>query len=249
MSRYWRKVGKYLGALDVKAAASLMVSSTILLSVIAILFVGRQWVGADQDDGLPALLMTYRDAPWAIFVVISVFVILALTGFPQILLITATVLTFGPLQGAVYSWVSTMISATVTFAIGQRFGGNWVRRIGGKRMGSFIDFVSDHGIIASGLIRIVPSGPFVAVNAAAGATRLPLWKFAIGSGVGFIPKIAFVALIGATASVGDVSLTEGMGTFLAANRGVGALVGGLVLVWVGILIIARRYYRELRNRQ
>jgi len=246
-----RKIEGYLGGMDAKSATSVFISVSLLLSVIAIFFLGRTWFGVDQEGSLFDWLAAYRDARWAVLAVIFVFVILALTGFPQILLITATVLAFGPIYGALYSWMATMTSASVTFGLGHRLGGGWVRRFGGDRMGSVMALVARHGIAASGLVRLVPSGPFIAVNAAAGAAQIPFWKFLLGSGFGIIPKIAFVALLGATAASGGANSEIGQAgdlkTLLSDNSTRLVVVAAIVVGWFIVLFIGRQFYLKLKR--
>ena len=110
-------------------------------------------------------------SPFAVLGVMSIFAFLALTGFPQILLITATVIVFGPKNGAFYSWLATMASATLTFGLGHFLGGRWVRRFGGERVQRTIDFIGRHGILASGLVRVVPSAPGIACTSDGSRTR------------------------------------------------------------------------------
>ena len=171
MIEFLRLLGRLLTSMDAKAITSLAVSVILLVFVVLMLAFGQQWLNIDQEEGLTQLLVTAAESPWAVIGVVSIFVFLALTGFPQIFLITATVIVFGPKNGAIYSWIATMTSATLTFGIGHFLGGRWVRRKGGNRVQRTIGFIGRHGILASGLVRVVPSAPFIVVNAAAGAAH------------------------------------------------------------------------------
>ena len=123
----FREISRFLTSMDAKAATSLVVSIVLLAFVFLMFFFGRQWLHLDDENELRRVLFEASQSAWAVPVVVSVFVILALTGFPQILLITATVLTFGAKDGAFFSWLATMISATLTFGLGHWFGGRFPR--------------------------------------------------------------------------------------------------------------------------
>lgn len=250
MIEFLRLLGRLLTSMDAKAITSLAVSLILLVFVVLMLAFGQQWLNIDQEDGLTQLLMTAAESPWAVIGVVSIFVFLALTGFPQIFLITATVIVFGPQNGAIYSWIATMTSATLTFGLGHFLGGRWVRRKGGERVQRTIDFIGRHGVLASGLVRVVPSAPFIVVNAAAGAAHIPMWKFWVGTGIGIIPKILVVAGLAAFTPDTD-ALREGVSGvfdfFTSRNPKDLSIVALIIVAWLGFLLLVRWIYRRLRK--
>lgn len=252
MVEFLRRLGRFLNTMDAKAITSLSVSVVLLVFVILMFLYGQKWLHLNEDGALMEVLARAAQSPWAIFGVVSVYSLLALTGFPQILLFTATVIVFGAYVGAVYSWIATMASATLTFGIGHFLGGRWIRRIGGERMQRTINFLSHRGILASALIRVIPSGPFIVVNATAGAAHIPLWKFWVGTGVGIVPKILLVALLGVLAPSADV-LKEGMAGvvefFTSREPRDLALIAAIIAAWLGFLLFIRHLYRRLRSRE
>lgn len=242
---------RLLQNMNVKTAASITVSVTLLGFVISMFVFGPRWLNPDDADMLNRLLGRAGDSPLALIGVVSVYCLLALTGFPQIALFAATVLVFGPTLGAVYAWVATMVSATLTFGLGHFFGGQWVKRFGGQRTQATIDFLGRHGILASGLIRVVPSAPFIVVNAAAGAAHLPLWKYLVGTGVGIVPKIvvvAFLRVLIPDQAAFDQGIKGILAFFTSREPMELALVAAAILGWIGLLFLARRLYVRLRRR-
>ena len=244
-----QRLSRFMTTMDAKTATSLGVSALLLALVIVMMAFGQQWFDLDSDGRLAGLFRTAAESRFAILIVISIFAFLALTGFPQILLITAAVVWFGPMLGAFYSWIATMVSATLTFGIGAMMGGDWVRKIGGTKSEALIGLLQKHGVLASGLIRVVPSAPFIVVNAAAGAARIPLWKYWAGSSVGIIPKISLVAALGSVAP--DKSILSEGGTGLAnffTTLGprhfllIALIIGG----WMAFLYLVRLAYVKLK---
>lgn len=244
-------LGRFLTSMDSKSATSLAVSAALIAVVASLFLFGGQLIHFDDEGRLAAWLAAFSRSPLAVPAVMGVFIVLALTGFPQWFLIAGTILAFGARDGALYSWLATMMSATVTFALGRVMGGGFVQRFGGARTLATMDFIGRHGILASGLIRIIPSAPFIVVNAAAGAARVPLWKYLAGTSVGIIPKILIVAAL-STLGPGERTLADGLSglnhfvTSLTAADW--ALIAAVVAGWIGLLLAVRRLYTGLRRR-
>lgn len=251
MSEWVRRLGRFVTSMDAKAMTSLGVSLTLLGFVVTMFFFGQQWLNLKEDELLTRIMTRAADSPLALAGVVSVYVLLALTGFPQILLFAATVIAFGPQTGATYAWIGTMVSATFTFGLGHFLGGRWVKRFGGERVQATIDFLGRHAILASGLVRVVPSAPFIIVNAAAGAAHLPLWKFWAGTGIGIVPKIALVALIGVFTPDKD-TLKQGVSgivAFFTSRQPKDLAIMALIIPsWLAILFAARWLYLRMRRR-
>ena len=109
-------------------------------------------------------------------------------------LIAAAVVAFGPWLGSLYSWIGTMVSAAVGFWLGRLTGGRLLRDLGGRGIQAFIAMIGRNGFLASLIVRLVPSAPFVAVNMAAGVTTMPFLAFAGGTALGIVPKILLTAM-------------------------------------------------------
>lgn len=251
MYEFLRRLGRFLTAMDAKAMTSLGVSLLLLVFVVLMFLYGQQWLHLNEEGVAVELMAKAADSPWAVVGVVSVYVLLALTGFPQILLFTATILAFGAQAGALYAWLATMVSATFTFGLGHVLGGRWVKRFGGDRVQSMIDFLGRHAILASGLVRVVPSAPFIVVNAAAGAAHMPLWKFWIGTGVGIVPKIALVAAIGVFAP-DQAALKQGVSgivDFFTSREPKDLAIMALIIpAWLALLLATRWLYMRMRRR-
>lgn len=251
MFEFLRRLGRFLTSMDAKAITSLSVSALLLVFVILMFAYGQRWLHLNDESTLMTLMAKAAASPWAIVGVVSVYVLLALTGFPQILLFTATILAFGPKAGALYAWFGTMVSATFTFGLGHALGGRWVKRFGGDRVQATIDFLGRHAILASGLVRVVPSAPFIVVNAAAGAAHMPLWKFWTGTGIGIVPKIALVALIGAFSPDQDALKrgVEGVVDFFTSRDPKDlAIMALLIPGWLAFLLATRWLYLRMRRK-
>lgn len=251
MGEYLRKIGHFLNNLDARAATSLGVSLVLILFVIFMFSFGQEWRTEGGENALGEILAQYANSPWSIFGVVSVYVVLAFTAFPQFVLIAATIIAFGPVTGVFYSWAATMVSATVTFGLGHFLGARWVEQFGGDRVQRTTRFIGRHGIIASALVRVVPSAPFIVVNSAAGAAHISLWKYWVGTGIGIIPKMVLVASLSAFA----LNTDDNGGGFAGINgfftnrepKDI-AIIIVIIVAWLIFLFFMRRTYLYLRRK-
>jgi uncharacterized membrane protein YdjX (TVP38/TMEM64 family) len=133
---------------------------------------------------------------------VAAFAALAFLGVPQVVLIAAAVLAFGPWAGLAYSWTGTMVSALIGFGLGRSFGARLTT--GWPAAQRFADLVGRNGFMASLVVRLVPFAPFVLVNAAAGVAPMSWAAFALGTGIGILPKIAVIAFAGHSIAAGGV---------------------------------------------
>ncbi len=230
--------------LDPKALRALAGGVALFAGVWLVFFVGAQVLGLKGPQSAVRLqhwLGAGLPGPLALPVAVAGFTVLAFLGAPQVVLIAAAVVAFGPWAGMAYSWIGTEISAIIGFAIGRRFGAQALRQYAGKGVQDFIDLVGKNGFLATVIVRQVPIAPFVIVNLAAGITTMRLRDFALGTALGIAPKIALTAFV--TAFAGN-ALTQGahggwMGFLLTA---VGLIVSGLI--WLASGWAARKWLKR-----
>lgn len=227
------RVLRFLNRMDARAARAVWVSLALFALVGAIFIIGR--FGLNIEPGSVEAWFEQAAGAWyALPATILLFTLLAFVGAPQFALIAAAVFAFGPVQGFLYAWVATMVSATVDFWLGRFLGADVVRRYGGETVNRISAFVGRNGFWASLIVRIVPSAPFIVVNMAAGVSRMSYFAFIAGAGVGVIPKTALVAFAG--------------GSLIALFSGgdVWALVAlaAVALAWIAVMLFARRLLRQ-----
>jgi uncharacterized membrane protein YdjX (TVP38/TMEM64 family) len=223
--RDWRKAG-------ITSAA---------ITMVALLLVAFFWGGAilgiEDEEGAAEIVGMARGTVWAPLVAIATFVVLAFAGFPQFLLIAAAVIAFGPLPGFAYSWIGTMVSAMAGFALGRLFGTRMMRYFSGPRLQALSERLGRRGFLASFIIRIVPSAPFVVINVTAGSSHISTFKFIAGTGLGIIPKMALIVFAG-----------HGLMTFLDERDPVALTIGiVLIVLWIAAgVYVGRRLARRRR---
>jgi len=199
----------------------------VVLVQIAVLLVITTTVDF-KPEAIAGWFGVFAQSPFAIPAVIGIYVLAAFINAPQFMLHGGVVLTFGPVTGGMIAWAATMISASFDFWLGRRLGAERLDKMSGGVTAKILHLIKDHGFFASLAVRIVPTGPFVLVNLAAGVTRMKFVYFFLGTAIGIIPKIAIVA-----------SISEGM---KATATGKGplyiAIIVGIALLWMGIIYVA-----------
>ena len=195
--RVIRRLFSFLSNLDAQAWRTLAVSFVLFGGVGVVFVFGAQVIGIDSERTLEGWLGAAR-GPWSLPVAVAAFAALAFVGTPQIVLIAAAVVAFGPTLGSAYSWIGTMVSSLVGFYLGRAAGAGALERVSGEGVRRFMGLVGENGFLASLIVRLVPSAPFIVVNMAAGVTPMRLGHFVAGTGIGIVPKIALTAFAGAS---------------------------------------------------
>ena len=226
------RISQFITNMDAKAWRSLAVSFVLFGGVGLVFLLGAPALGLTGKAGVEHWLALAK-GPWALPVAVAAFAALAFLGAPQVVLIAAAAVVFGPFAGSLYSWIGTFVSALIGFELGRLFGGRLIRDLNSRGVDRFITLVGRNGFMASLIIRLVPAAPFIVVNMAAGTARVSRRDFALGTAIGIVPKILLTAFAG--------------GTLTAALSGGGAMEIALlalaVLVWVGSAWLARRWLR------
>lgn len=164
-----------------------------LLALLVFLFLFGRYTEFLNLDALQRAIGEFADGPWGVPAIILTFCLCAFIGVPQFLLIGIAVYAFGPMWGAVWAWVATLCSGTVTFWLGRVFNEATLNRLGQGRIKRFAEFVARNAFAASAIVRNFPTGPFLVVNMVFGAIGAKFWHYFGGMALGVIPKIALVA--------------------------------------------------------
>jgi len=221
--------------LDAKAWRTIAIAFLMFGGVGMVFVLGAPLLGLNGAASVERWMGAGVAGPWAPAMAVGGFTLLAFLGAPQFVLIAAAVVAFGPWLGFAYSWLGTEVSSLVGFWLGRRFGARLLRDYAGKGVRQFTDLVGRNGFLASLIVRLVPSAPFIVVNMAAGVTPMRWWSFALGTAIGIIPKIAATAFFGRTVVDAVSGRTKGVHWLSLA------LVIGL---WITIGLLARWWLKR-----
>jgi uncharacterized membrane protein YdjX (TVP38/TMEM64 family) len=228
-----RRLFSFLSNMDAQAWRTLLVSFMLFGGVGIVFLFGAQVLGFNGEATVQQWLGA-ASGPWALPVAVLAFAVLAFVGVPQIMLIAAAVVAFGPELGFAYSWIGTMVSSLVGFYLGRVAGAKVLERFSGEGVARFVRHIARNGFLASFIVRLVPSAPFIVVNMAAGVTPMRVADFTLGTALGIIPKIGLTAFAGGSI----VRLLRG-------DVGKDALwLALIVALWIGLGWGARAWLRS-----
>jgi uncharacterized membrane protein YdjX (TVP38/TMEM64 family) len=224
----------YVTNMDARAVRAVAVTLALFAVVALMLLLGRTAFGDDVQRFVQNWLGGAERAHWGLPAAIAVFTLTAFVGAPQFVLIAACVVAFGPERGFWYAWAATIVSGGVTFLAGRLAGAQTLKRYGGMAGDRFTRFMGRNAFLASAVIRVVPSAPFVVVNMAMGASRMGFLPYLAGLALGVAPKTAIVAFAG-----------DGLMDALEGNLGAAAVMGALAIAaWFALVISVRKFVRK-----
>lgn len=225
---------RYLTNMDARAVRAVVVSALLFLAVALVFVMGRTTAIFDEDDApIFQWLQSHAESPWSLPATVVLFSLASFLGAPQFGLIAIAVVAFGPTRGAIYAWISTMVSSGIHFQLARVMGAGALRRYGGDAVNRISKLVGRNGFWSSLVVRIVPSAPPIVVNMAAGVSHMAFSSFMAGTALGIVPKIALVAFFGGSV----VSLVQSGDLTLALT------LAGLALGWIVAVVWARRALR------
>ena len=199
------------------------------LALAVLIAGGLVWLllGGELDAVQRAVAAT---GAWGPVVYVVLHVLLTLVPVSKNLLSGVAGALFGLAGGIAISWVASMLSAVVGFAIARRLGREAVAEMTGPRLARVEELMRHQGVAAVVVARLTPVLPFTIVNYGAGVSAVSLRDFLVGTAVGIVPGTVGYAAIGASA---------GRSAAIVAA----SLVVGTVL-FVGALVVGRRMARR-----
>jgi uncharacterized membrane protein YdjX (TVP38/TMEM64 family) len=167
---------------------------------------------------------------WGPLAYVALHVLLTLVPVSKNLLSGVAGALFGLAGGIALSWVASVLSALVGFAIARRLGREAVAEMTGPRLDRAESVLRRSGVASVVVARLTPVLPFTIVNYGAGVSAVSLRDFVVGTAVGIVPGTVGYAALGASA-------TRGAGV-AAASLAVG------ITLFVGSLLVGRRMARR-----
>ena len=176
-----------------------------------------------------------RKTPWAPVVLILAFTPAAFVLFPRPLLMLVAVIAFGAWRGAIYSAAGILGAALATYCVGRLIRRETLVRLAGTELDDAGKLLRRHGVLSIFAANMVPVPPFVVQGMIAGAVRIRLRDYTLGSLLGMLPGLFVAAVFG-----GQIA------TALEDPAGVSYwLIGGAVVA----LFIFGYFFRRWASKQ
>jgi phospholipase D1/2 len=176
----------------------------------------------------------FAGRPWAPFAVIVAYTPASFLMFPRPLITLAAVVAFGPWLGVGYALTGILLAAAANYFVGRSMNRETVRRIAGDRLNRVSEVLRHRGLVA---MTAIP--PFPVVGLVAGAIRVKLWHFLLGTLLGMMPG----AIV--TTVFGD-QLQSALRDPARINYWI---IAGVVIVFaVGIYLVRRWFKRQFEKQ-
>jgi phospholipase D1/2 len=175
-----------------------------------------------------------REVQWAPIAVIALYTPAAFVLFPRPVLTLLTVIAFGPWLGFAYGMAGILVAALATYYAGRILHRDTVRRLAGERLDEMSKKLRSHGLAAVTAVRLVPAAPFAIEGVVAGALRLKLWHYMLGTFLGMLPGVLATSVFGGqiAAALEDPSQLNWW------------IVAGVVLAFVVFTYFVRRWFSK-----
>ena len=157
--------------------------------------------------------------------VLLAYVVAVVLAMPVLALITLGVLIFGPWPGMAYALAGMVAGAVVTYGVGRLTGAQVLDRLLRGRLRLMSTHLHRRGLWTIVLLRVLPVAPFIVVNLGAGALRVRLRDYVLGTALGLLPGTVLISLF--MRQVQQAVRTATPGAWLALGGGVLLVVGAL----------------------
>jgi uncharacterized membrane protein YdjX (TVP38/TMEM64 family) len=210
----------------------------LIAAAIALLAAAWRWTPLAEIVTAQNILTwtrAVRATWWSPFVLIAAYTVGAFVLFPRPLLTLVSVLTFGVWRGLAYSTAGVLLAALITYYVGRTLRQQTVRRLAGDNVDAVGKPLREHGVAAVFAANMMPTPPFVVQNIIAGAVRIRLWQYMLGTFLALLPGLVAWTVFGdqlthALEDASDVSYW---------------LIGGALVLLAAFIYLSRRW---LRNR-
>jgi phospholipase D1/2 len=172
-----------------------------------------------------------RDTWWAPIAMVAAYIPGTLILFPRPVLTLVSVMSFGVLWGLAWATLGVLLAAAMTYGLGRLMKKETVRRIAGDDFEKAGKLLREHGIVAVFGANMLPTPPFAVQNIIAGAARIPLWKFMLGTFLALLPGMLAWTIFGD--QLANAMEDSGKVNFW--------MIGAAVVLLVGFTFVARRY--------
>ena len=172
------------------------------------------------------------EARWAPMVVMAAYTPAAFIMFPRPLITLFAVIAFGPVLGFIYGLIGILGAALATYFAGRVLPPHTVRHLVGDKLNDMTVVLRRRGLLACFAMRVVPAAPFAIEGIGAGAVRIKLWHYSLGTILGMMPGTLTTSVFG-----------DQIQTALEDPSRINYwLIAGVVVFFAILIMIVRRWF-------
>jgi uncharacterized membrane protein YdjX (TVP38/TMEM64 family) len=166
----------------------------ILLVTLVLAVLGAAWRYTPLAeyltlDRVNRVARAVRETRWAPIAFVIAYTPAAALMFPRPLLTLVGIIAFGLWAGIAYAAAGILGAALATYYAGRTMKDQTVRRLAGDKLEPIRKVLRNHGILAIFALNMVPAPPFAVQGAIAGACRVPVRDYVVGSILGMAPGL------------------------------------------------------------
>jgi phospholipase D1/2 len=140
-------------------------------------------------DRINRVARIVRATWWAPIAVVFAYTPAAVLMFPRALLTLVSIIAFGLWAGIGYAAAGILLAAVALYYAGRTMEYQTVQRLTGDKIEPIRKVLREHGVMAIFALNMVPAPPFSVQSAIAGACRVPVWHYVLGSILGMLPSL------------------------------------------------------------
>lgn len=178
-------------------------------------------------------------SPWAPLALIAIYTPAAFLMFPRPVITMFAAIAFGPWRGFALSVIGIAASALTTYVVGRSLKERTVKRLAGKRLEKTSRAIRKRGFVSVLAVSIAPVAPFPIVGMVAGALRIKLWQYVLGTMMGMMP-----GTIATTVFANQIETALGDPAHI--NYWV---VAAVFAVFVALTLLARRWMAGIQHER
>lgn len=170
--------------------ARLKIYATLGALAVLALAAAWQWTPLREyaDPRLVARALRWMaHSAWTPVIVLAAYVLSNAVMFPITVLCFATILVWGTHPGLTYATVGSLAAALVAYAGGRYYGATPLQQLGNGAVARLREGLRQGGVVQMTILRLLPLAPFSIVNVMAGAARVRVLPFCLGTILGMLP--------------------------------------------------------------
>lgn len=148
-----------------------------------------------EPHALSSWAQELGNSPQAPFWAAAALGALTLAMVPVTVLVATAAVVFPPKPAALCALAGGLAGAMAAYGLGRALGRGRVRRLAGRRLNAVSRRMARTGLWAVLAVRLLPVAPFTVINLVAGAARIRLRHFVLGTVLGMAPGVLAVTLL------------------------------------------------------
>lgn len=210
--------------------------SIVLISILLILFFNWDWITQLREEDVTDFTEIVGDLGYGVlWITIPLMMIQnIITIFPILLLIMLHFISFGMIQGFLFSFIGTTLGTILCFWLARSISEKWINHFWQKqekKLSYILNLISSYGVLMIVLLRSIPIMPSNLISIAAAVSPMRIKPYLLSTVIGNISMIWLLSLLSSF-------------LWIEGNLYVSYLIGYLLFSVITIGFYVIRFYRR-----